>query len=87
MSDKCKHQHVESHNHLKGWGDLSVRCVDCHARLVANAKGSAFARRWCPVKRIPLERKYWKEFVNPYPDPMAYEARMRGYQNTRVVRR
>ena len=84
---KCRHVVVEPFNRKPGWGDISVRCADCHAIMVASARGHAFAKRWCPSKRIPLDRKYWKEFVNPYPDPMAYEARMRGYENIYVVRR
>lgn len=85
---KCKHPRVEEHKYefMSGKG---VRCADCHAVMMANSKGHAFLE----MKRvrikypIPLERKYWKEYVNRQPDPMSYEARMRGYDNIHVVRR
>lgn len=84
----CKHLRVEEHTYgfMTGKG---VRCVDCHAVMTSSALGVEFLRRQGKFKSapIPLERKFWKEFINREPDPMSYEARMRGYDNVHVVRR
>lgn len=86
---KCQHPQVESHHYVLVRGE-GIRCTACHAVMQANAEGSRFIRRQgrsMVLKPIPLDRKYWKEYVNRQPDPMSYEARMRGYENIRVVRR
>jgi hypothetical protein len=83
---KCKHLQVEGFNHIAGWGNIAVRCVECHAVMAANAKGEDFNRRH-RYNPIPLERKFWKPWRDTRPDPMSYESRMSAYQNTHMVRR
>lgn len=86
---KCRHEQVEDHDYRPAVSVKGVRCAACHAVMTANARGTAFLRkkRVRFILPIPLERKYWKEFISTSPDPMSYEARMRGYDNIHMVRR
>jgi len=85
---KCRHSEVEEHDYSPAVVGKGVRCVACHAVMMANAIGSRFIARQGRVPRvpIPLERKFWKEWIDRRPDPMSYEARMRGYDNIHMVR-
>lgn len=78
---KCSHINLEVHDYRPAVSAIGVRCVECHAVMEKSAKGKEW-HRMHRYQMIPIERRYFKEFVLGPPVD-----RMEGYKNHHVVRR